>query len=58
MYMGGGRSMSISNETAKIIDSEVRLLSDCNYQRDRSDIKRKYRYSTRNEECADEVRND
>ena len=33
MYMGGGRSMSISDETAKIIDSEVRLLSDRNYQR-------------------------
>ena len=35
MYMGGGggRAMSMSDETAKVIDAEVRLLSDRNYQR-------------------------
>lgn len=35
MYMGGGgsRAMSMSDETAKVIDSEVRLFSDRNYQR-------------------------
>ncbi|MGO2478142.1 MAG: ATP-dependent zinc metalloprotease FtsH [Pseudoalteromonas sp.] len=33
MYMGGGRSMSMSDETAKVIDAEVRLLSDRNYER-------------------------
>jgi cell division protease FtsH len=35
MYMGGGgsRSMSMSDETAKVIDTEVRLFSDRNYQR-------------------------
>ncbi|MGO2012701.1 MAG: ATP-dependent zinc metalloprotease FtsH [Pseudoalteromonas sp.] len=34
MYMGGGgRSMSMSDETAKVIDTEVRLLSDRNYER-------------------------
>ena len=35
MYMGGGgsRSMSMSDETAKVIDSEVRLFSDRNYER-------------------------
>ena len=35
MYMGGGggRAMSMSDETAKVIDTEVRLFSDRNYQR-------------------------
>lgn len=35
MYMGGGgsRAMSMSDETAKVIDSEIRLFSDRNYQR-------------------------
>ncbi|MBB1386003.1 ATP-dependent zinc metalloprotease FtsH [Pseudoalteromonas sp. SG45-5] len=35
MYMGGGssRSSSMSDDTAKVIDAEVRLLSDRNYQR-------------------------
>jgi len=35
MYMGGGggRAMSMSDETAKVIDAEVRLFSDRNYQR-------------------------
>jgi cell division protease FtsH len=35
MYMGGGgsRASSMSDDTAKIIDAEVRLFSDRNYQR-------------------------
>ncbi len=33
MGRGGSRSMHMSDETAKTIDSEVRLLSDRNYQR-------------------------
>jgi cell division protease FtsH len=41
MYMGGGggRSMSMSDETAKVIDAEVRLFSDRNYQRAESILK-------------------
>ena len=35
MYMGGGgsRASSMSDDTAKVIDAEVRLFSDRNYQR-------------------------
>ena len=44
MYMGGGggRSMSMSDETAKVIDTEVRLFSDRNYERAEDNFKREY----------------